>query len=201
MENEEKIAEFSAPKGKRPYFRRPIKDDSEKIQNIAPPNPTILALEAKIYELSEQRSQAQMAISRANQQFQHAQQNLKFAQDEFQRLDGEVQYRMQLIGQMRGGPPQHLTPNSESPWHGQLGQLPPQQTYPWPQPQSPTYTPATPYPQYPAPFDPRMVPSSGIGGIPGNNMGLYPDVGGSPDGARTESAEGVRMEEMRTRGY
>lgn len=170
------------------------------------PNPNISAMESKIGELVEMRTQAQFHLSRVNQAFQRMQLDLQTAKDEFNRLEQEIQYRMGLIQQMRGGgappqaqpaqwyPPGPVTfqPMMDTPHHLS----------------SPPYQPAQPYPTYPAPFDSRMVPAQGVGsvaGFPVNPMTgryePYPDVQGGPDGARTESAEEIRREETRNRGY
>lgn len=198
MENLETIAEIPAKKPRKPYTRKAIPEIPKQIAAPLPPNPNILAMESKIGELVEQRSSAQFAISRANQQFQTAQSVLQSAKDEFTRLEQEIQYRMGLIQQMRGG-----AAPAPAPAVLRYHVADPEFTYPNPfAPQSsPPYQPAQPYPQYPPQFDPRMVPAQGVGSAPAPNYGLYPDVVGGPDGARTESAEDLRRDELRTRGY
>jgi hypothetical protein len=157
-------------------------------------------MESKIGELVEQRSGAQFAISRANQQFQVAQSVLQGAKEEFQRLEQEIQYRMGLINQMRGGTPAQMPPVG-------VGYFPTADApAAWMalSPTSPAYHPAQPYPSYPPPYDPRMVGQPdeyGRASVPANNHGLYPDVAAGPDGARTGSAEELRRDELRTRGY
>lgn len=181
-------------KAKRKYTKKPVPPPPPPVPAV---NPTIVAMESKIGELVEQRAQAQYQISVAEQAFLQAQSMLKRAQDMFSRIEQEIQYRMNLINQMRGGAPMPppLNPGvAVSPyWQGSP-----------PAPMSPSYAPAAPYPTYPPQFDPRTAVQAdafGRASIPAPNLGLYADVGGTPEGAQTASAESVRMEEMRLRGY
>jgi hypothetical protein len=196
MENSGEIHEIPTKKARKPYTKRVTQEIPSPIPVAQAPNPTIIALEAKIYELSEQRSQAQLAISHANRQVQSAQNQLRSAQEEFQRLEGEVQYRMSLIGQMRGGgtpiPAAAFLPPSPQPAGNYYAGVPTM---------SPTYAPAMPYPPYPPAFDPRMVPATGVGSAPAPNHGLYPDLIGNDEGAQVGDAEALRRDEMRVRGY
>ena len=198
------------PKAKRHYSpRKPKQPEPAPIPSPQAPNPNVLAAESRINELIEQRLQAQFAMSRANQALQSAQMQFQNARDEVSRLEGEINYRQSVVNQMRGvssagsGYPTAPAPTAQDSfyWHGQppVAQFQPAPA-PWQQ-QSPSYAPASPYPQYPAPFDPRLVPQVGVGAIPAPNHGLYPDLVGGPDGSRTESAEQLRMDEMRSRGY
>jgi hypothetical protein len=200
MSENVEIHEVPVKKARKPYTKRPVSEIKAAIAVPQAPNPTIIALEAKIYELSEQRSQAQLAISHANRQVQSAQNQLRAAQEEFQRLEGEVQYRMSLIGQMRGGSPMPAAaflPPSPQPSGNYYAGFPAT---------SPTYAPAMPYPPYPPAFDPRMVPATGVGSAPAPNRGLYPDLAGGPDGELASSAQQQRedpevREAFRQRGY
>ena len=185
--NVQEIPQNVTKKARKPYTRRPVQEISQPIPQPAAPNPTVLALESKIYELSEMRSRAQYEISLANRKLQAAQNELRSAQEEFARIEGEVTYRINLLNQMRGGAP--VPPPSFGQPVG-VGYVTPAM--------SPTYAPATPYPSYPPAFDPRQP--MGVASYPAPNTGLYPDLG-SPDGARTESAEDIRRDEMRQRGY
>jgi len=193
MSENVEIHEVPVKKARKPYTKRPVSEIKAAIAVPQAPNPTIIALEAKIYELSEQRSQAQLAISHANRQVQSAQNQLRAAQEEFQRLEGEVQYRMSLIGQMRGGSPMpaaaFLPPSPQGNYYAGAPVM------------SPTYAPAMPYPPYPAPFDARLVPATGVGSAPAPNHGLYPDLIGNDEGAQVGDAEALRRDEMRSRGY
>lgn len=200
MENLETIVEIPCKKPRKPYTRKAIPEIPKQIAAPLPPNPNILAMESKIGELVEQRSSAQFAISRANQQFQAAQSVLQSAKDEFTRLEQEIQYRMGLISQMRGGPGPAMTLQGVGPSPVFIYEHP-GAGYQNAPPLSPPYQPAQPYPQYPPQFDPRMVPAQGVGSAPAPNYGLYEDVTAGPDGARTGSAEDLRRDELRTRGY
>jgi len=201
MENSGEIHEIPAKKARKAYTRKLPSEIPAPIPVTQAPNPHISAMEAEILGLVGARSQAATQISLANRQLQQAQNNLRNAQEEFQRFEAEVQYRMQIVAQMRGGTPHPLAPA-----------IPP---YPPPQPgigyagppiMSPPYAPAQPYPPYPPAFDPRMVPATGVGSAPAPNRGLYPDLVGGPDGELTSSAEQMRedpqvRDAFRQRGY
>lgn len=211
MENSENIHEIPAKKPRKPYTRKPIAAIPEKLMTPPPPqvpNPNILAMESKIGELVEARSQAKFNISRAEQVFQQAQMGLRREQEQFSSIEHEIQYRMGLIQQMRGGPSPAMHPALGQ---GLQWEPAPPQPVSWmqpSQPMSPPYNPTTPYPSYPPAFDPRQVPSQGVGSAPGfpvdpitGRYSPYPDVAGGPDGARTSSAEEVRRDELQRRGY
>jgi hypothetical protein len=201
MENE--IHEITPPK--RKYSPRKPKPQAipEHLMTPPPPNPNVALMEGRVAELVEQRTQAQFHLSRVNQQFQRMQLDLQSAKEEFSRVEQEIQYRMGLINQMRGGQPSQAgsgyanAPTVTLPGVGYFPAANGPATWMPMQPQSPAYQPAAPYPQYPTPFDPRFPVDS----VPANNRGLYPDVAGTPEGAISSSAEGIRNEEIRTRGY
>lgn len=217
MENSENIHEIPAKKPRKPYTRKPIAVIPEKLMTPPPPqapNPNILAMESKIGELVEQRLHAQMLVSRAAQEFQSSQMRLQGAKDEFNRLEQEIQYRMGLIQQMRGGPsPAPVPYPSHDPLHG----APPYSDTHFfaPQPMSPPYAPAQGYPPYPPAFDPRQVPSQGVGSAPGfpvdpitGRYSPYPDAGeriGDAGALRQDDnmvARATNLQEtLRTRGY
>ena len=194
VENSVEIPHTLPKKPRKPYTRTKIDTPPSTIPASQALNPNIAALESDIYALVKERSQAQSAISHWNQQIQSVQNSLRAAQDGFNRIEGEIQYRMGLVNQMRGGAAPQIPPQSlpYAPTFAPAGYQPPP-------PQSPPYMPAAPYPTYPPPFDPRMGP--GVASYPAPNPGLYPDVVGTPEGAVAASADAVRMEEMRLRGY
>jgi len=171
----------TAVKVKRAYTRR---QPAAPVQRApAPPNPQILELESGIVPLVNQRlavnQKVRLAAAAANQ----SNQNLQFAQNELAEIEQEINYRMQLIAQLKnGGVP-------VAPYAAQgLGQ--PQgfagPSYPVMTPSAP-YNPVVPYPNFPT-FDPV---AAGVGSFPAPNRGLYPDATD-----RLESAEDVRQSEI-----
>ena len=68
-----------------------------------PPNPAIASLQEDIIQLVKQRSGARGEISNAMLALNQANARLTAAKDYLMGLEQEVQYRMNLIAQMRGG--------------------------------------------------------------------------------------------------
>jgi hypothetical protein len=68
-----------------------------------PPSPAVLSLEADVLELVKQRTAAQRDIVATTAAVNQANANMQRAQQTFSYLEQEVQYRMALIAQMKGG--------------------------------------------------------------------------------------------------
>lgn len=178
MENEIANSESIPEKQKRKYVRRNI---APTIPQQIAPSPHILELEAGLVPLVNQRLEANQKVRMAQQKANLVNQELLAAQGELQQIESEVQYRMNMIGQLRnGGMPVPSGPYIAS----GIGQQGGNQNF---QP-SPPYTPVVPYPT-----SPEYGP--GVGSVPASNRGLYPDATD-----RLESAEDVRMFEMQQRG-
>lgn len=226
MENSENIHEIPAKKPRKPYTRKPIAAIPEKLMTPPPPqvpNPNILAMESKIFELVELRYQAQSSVSNAEQVFFQAQAGLKRAQEQFSRIEQEIQYRANLANQMRGGNSGPGLAQNAPPMQTQSaswGYFPdtssPAVRFDLPsQPMSPPYAPAQGYPAYPPAFDPRQVPAQGVGSAPGfpvdpitGRYSPYPDAGeriGDAGALRQDDnmvARATNLQEtLRTRGY
>lgn len=89
---------------KRKYTKRP--PTAPLVHPAAapePPNLAILALQQDIVDMVQRREQAQQGISQAMVAVSEANSSLQIAQQHFTNLEREVQYRMGLITQMRGG--------------------------------------------------------------------------------------------------
>ena len=161
-------------KAKRAYHRR----QSPPIQTSAP-NPNIMALESDLIPLVNQRLDANRKVLIATQKANQANFDLENARNELQQIESEINYRMQIIGQIKnGGMPVPQTPyiaqalsQPQSGYSNQLPNYSNQQSGYGPNfvPSSPPYAPVIPYPAQPA-----SVP--GVGSMPANNIGLYPDV-------------------------
>lgn len=104
----------SAPKPKRAYKKK------EKVAEIAAPvvpaapvrTPAMDKLEAEILEIVSQRSAANNALRNAKLTAEQAQLNLKNAQEFLFSLEQEVNYRMTLLGQLKGTPMMTGTPQN-----------------------------------------------------------------------------------------
>jgi hypothetical protein len=95
-ENEVKSTE--SPKKKRSYHRKPTPPPPPP-----PPSAAVSALEADVLELVKQRLVANQAIINATAAANEANSRLQAAQQHLRNLEQEVNYRMALIGQMKGG--------------------------------------------------------------------------------------------------
>jgi hypothetical protein len=125
------------------------------------PNPAIQALEMELIPLMTERMTAGNAIRSAQAAANRANQALEAAREELARIEGEVNYRLSVIAQMKGQqfqpigqPQQQFAPS-------------PRQFADYPVPPSPYYAPVTPYP---------AAPVEGVGSYPAPNRGLYPDA-------------------------
>ena len=94
----------SAPKPKRAYKRKEKKQEVGQVTAPAAPirTPAMDRLEAEILEIVSQRSAANAALRNAKMTSEQAQLNLKSAQEFLFSLEQEVNYRMTLLGQLRG---------------------------------------------------------------------------------------------------
>jgi hypothetical protein len=95
-ESEAKTA--NPTKSKRAYHRKPAPPPPPE-----PPNPRIATLEDQILKLVDQRMSILTEITAANGALSAAQFRAQAARDGLIQLDQEVQYRMALIAQMKGG--------------------------------------------------------------------------------------------------
>ena len=143
-------------------------------------NSNIAQLEAGLIPLMTARRDVNTRMNLAAHKASLANQELQAVRGEFDQIEGEIQYTLQVIGQLKGGAPiPQGTYVAQAPQYGYPAQY---------QPPSPPYTPAIPYPQYPG-------PAEGVGSQPAPNRGLYPDATD-----RLESAEDVRQFELGQRG-
>lgn len=172
--------EGTPQKAKRKYVRR---EPQIVPQQPAAPNPNLIALESGIVPLVSQRLEANQKLRIATAHANQANAALQAAQNEMSEIEGEINYRLQLIGQLKnGGMPVPQTPyvaqnlNQPPPWSPQWQG---QQSVPMSSP----YNPVIPYPS--------MPPAPGVSSFPAPNRGLYPDATD-----RLESAEDVRQFEM-----
>lgn len=211
MSDEIEISE--EPKAKRKYTPRKPKEAIAPIQQpIAPPppNPTILAQESKIGELTERRFQVQHVMNQVNRKVQDAQRELSSVQEEFNRITEEINYRMNVIRQLRGEPAQIQAPQipQDSPYAygNNISASAPWNNQPSVRPLSAPYAPAAPYPAYPPPYGqgPREMTEAdefGRASIPSMQK-LYPDLGpGGPENPTSHTAVDIRAEPIDRRGY
>jgi hypothetical protein len=164
----------NSPRPKRKYSPR---------QPKAPEvNSNITQLESGLIPLMNARREVNGRMNLAAHKANLANQELQAVQGEFAQIDGEINYTLQVISQLKGGAP--------TPQGSYIAPGPPQQFgYPqYQQPPSPPYTNAIPYPQFPG-------PAEGVSSMPAPNRGLYPDATD-----RLESAEDVRQFELGQRG-
>lgn len=169
MENET----TNSPRPKRKYSPR-----QPKVQ-VPEVNSNITELERGLIPLMAARREANMKVNLAAHKANLANQELQTVRSEFDQIEGEIQYTLQVIGQLKGVPVQQGSYISPGPQYGHPAQY---------QPPSPSYTPAIPYPQFPG-------AAEGVSSMPAANRGLYPDATD-----RLESAEDVRSHEMQHRG-
>lgn len=168
MENET----ANSPRPKRKYSPR---------QPKAPEvNSNIVQLEAGLIPLMTARREVNNRMNLASHKANLANQELQTVRGEFEQIDGEINYTLQVIAQLKNG-------GMPVPQGSYIAQGP-QSGYPQYQQPSPSYTNAIPYPQFPG-------PAEGVGSQPAPNRGLYPDATD-----RLESAEDVRSHEMQLRG-
>ena len=173
----------SPPKRSHQY---PKQRKSAKPEQPIAPNPAVIAMESELLPLMKQRMDANNAVRSATMAVNQANRQLDEAREYLQQIEGEVNYRLQVIAQIKGVPLQIQNPNPQNLYidpSDPSGSRRRFADYPA-QPPSPMYNPVTPYPQFPP-------PAQGIGSWPAPNKGLYPDATD-----RTESAEDIRrMEE------
>lgn len=86
-------------KKKRAYHRKPVPPPPPPA-----PSPAVIALENEVLELVKQRTSANQGIIDAMRRANEANVALSAAREMLNLLDQEVQYRMALIGQMKGQP-------------------------------------------------------------------------------------------------
>jgi hypothetical protein len=155
-------AQETQEKQKRKYTRRqpaPVQQ-----QPIAP-NPHIVEMEAGLMPLMDQRLEANRKVALANVKANAATSELMAAQAEFQQIEAEIAYRLNVIGQLKnGGMPVPSTPYVAQGFDQRFSGGYPAQY----QPPSPPYTPVTPYPTGAA--------APGVSSFPARNEGLYPDA-------------------------
>jgi hypothetical protein len=144
-------------------------------------NSNIAKLESDLIPLMTARREVNSRMNLAAHKANLANQELQAVRGEFEQIDGEINYTLQVIGQLKNG-------GMPVPQGSYIAQAPagyPQQQY---QPPSPPYTPAIPYPQFP-------TAAEGVSSLPAPNRGLYPDATD-----RFEGADDVRSSEMTHRG-
>lgn len=101
----EKPKRVYKPRTKSPVIE-PIAEIPVPIAAPSAPNPTILALEADILELVRHRSAALNEVAASGHALNAASARMASAKEQLQSLEKEVQYRLALIHQMKGGAPQ-----------------------------------------------------------------------------------------------
>jgi hypothetical protein len=158
-----------------PKNRRPARP-AEPPAPIAP-NPAIVAMETELVPLMSQRAQAGSAVRQAQQAANRANQQLDAAREELAQIEGEVNYRLSVIAQMKG--------QSFQPIDVRQPQFaaPQPRFNDYPQQPSPYYSPVVPYPP---------VPTEGIGSFPAPNIGLHPDASPRIDPRNLDPGERVR---------
>lgn len=175
LENQESNSQQISAKPKRHYNRRnPI--PAQLPPQIA--NPAIQAMELELVPFMGKRTEANLLVSKATADVNRANEELQRARDYLEQIEGEVNYRLQTIAQMKGIPfqPQYQQ-SQQSPYPARFGD------YPQAVPASPPYQPITPFPSGPVPM--------GVASFPAPNRGLYPDAT-----ERIESAEDIRALEQ-----
>jgi len=167
MENESN-SNANQPKPKRAYHRR---EPQQVPQQQIAPSPHIAELEAGLVPLVNQRLEANQRVRIAAQKANQANSELQNVQNELAQIESEINYRMNLIGQLKnGGMPVPATPYIAQ-------NLQQSGAYSAPSFQDPRYAPAPPSSPYNpvVPF-PTMPPATGVGSFPARNDGLYPDA-------------------------
>ena len=149
-------------KPRRHYNRR--NSNSPQLQPQMP-NPAIQAMESELVPLLQQRTNANLNVTQATAAANRANQDLQQTRDYLAQIESEVNYRLQVIAQLKGVP---FTPQfQQSAPLNQGGSPYPPRFGDYPQP-SPTYQPIMPFPPGPAPM--------GVSSFPAANRGLYPDA-------------------------
>jgi hypothetical protein len=186
---DEGSASLSGVKKKRAYTKRenpaPIVA-APAPEPVAAPSPAVTALEGDILELVKLRGGAIQAISVETQQVASANGRLAAAREYLSGLEKEVEYRMNLIAQMKGQRPQtsysaplpFLTPSPIMPQFDMANEAYNQLN------QASSYAP-----QYGVPAGVSSIPPA----MPSQNLGHR------ERGPRTESAEGFRDQETGVR--
>jgi hypothetical protein len=163
-DNEIKSTPESA-KSKRKYTRKPVPPPAPPPP--APPSQAVVALEADVLQLVSQRMAATQQIAIATQEATLANAKLQAAQNMLKQIEFEVQYRLSLVQQMKGG----QTTRLETVASGV------------------DFITAGPYPQ--SPIDGYFAGNTvGIGSIPPQPAPMTVVEGGRR--VRSESAEAVR---------
>lgn len=160
---------------------RPKRKYSPRQPKAPEVNSNISRLESDLIPLMNARREINSRMNLAQHKANVANQELMAIRGEFDQVDGEINYTLQVIGQLKNGgmPVPQGSYIAQGPQYG----YPQQQQMP-----SPPYTNALPYPQFPG-------PAEGVSSMPAPNRGLYPDATD-----RLESAEDVRSFEMTQRG-
>lgn len=144
---------------------------NRKSPSTAAPNPqnhAIMQMEAAIVPLMDQRMAANQRVRAIQAKANQIAMELESAQGELAQIEGEVNFRLQTIAQMKGVPFVPSTPTGGFPIQTQYQA--PQRFADYPQqPPSPMYQPIQPYPSSP-------VPMPGVSSLPAQNRGLHPDA-------------------------
>jgi len=171
-----------AAKPKRPYKKREPKPQIPAPIPVPPapepPNPTILALEANILDLVNQRVMALNESAIANASMNAAKVQVDAANMRLQQLESEVQYRMTLIAQMKGSVPDSISVAAQA-----------QYRMPEPNPH--------PFDHYNSPNGHGVMIPPGVGSLPAPVQAMRPVQAGPR--IRSESAEGFRDEAIGVR--
>jgi len=109
--SEKNVETQDSPKPKRKYNRKAA-IPTPPIQNL-PPSPATLALESQVLELVNQRMSANSQIATAMQDAALANAKLQAAQNLLKQIEHEVNYRLALVQQMKGGPVSTFVPQYE----------------------------------------------------------------------------------------
>lgn len=159
-----------------------VQDDAEvprqrRSRRPPPPNPTVLALQAQIVPLVDQREEAMRQVAIAENQLAQVHHHLENMRKQLQNTEAAINYRLQLVSQIEGRPAELVIRQEHAPvdLSGILST----------------------FPENPATY-PILTPTSlaGVSSIPSGRppqLGVQP-VGGDPRYAdiRSESAEAER---------
>lgn len=176
IQNSENNSPPNTTKSRRHYTPRKPKEPQVQI-----PNPAIQAMEMELVPFLGQRTEANLAVSKANAAVNRANEELQRARDYLAQIEGEVNYRLQTIAQLKGVPFQPQFQQTSS--LAQSGSPYPPRFNDYPQ-ASPPYQPIMPFPPGP--------PVPGVASFPASNRGLYPDAAD-----RAESAIDLQTPELR----
>lgn len=165
-------------KPKRQYKKR------QPIEQSAP-NPNIAALENDYVAAVRQRSAFVQKVNIATAKLNQANLELKYAQEELSQVDGNIQFLAHSIAQLKGVPIQ-VQPQFTGQFQAASRLSDFQNTVP----QSPTWTPAIPF------------PSGDVSSLPANNRGIHrdaspPQLNGAGEIANTASAVDFMTPELR----